>query len=29
MTEDGVTTDFSGAAFTAPVRALYERAGEL
>ncbi|WP_284741486.1 trypsin-like serine peptidase [Amycolatopsis sp. RTGN1] len=29
MTEDGVTTDLSGAAFTDPVRALYERAGEL
>ncbi|MBB5854486.1 trypsin-like serine peptidase [Amycolatopsis umgeniensis] len=29
MTEDGVTTDLSGAAFTEPVRNLYERAGEL
>jgi hypothetical protein len=29
LTEDGVTTDLSGAAFTDPVRALYERAGEL
>ncbi|MER6664396.1 hypothetical protein ABT256_07595 [Amycolatopsis japonica] len=29
MTEDGVTTDLSGAAFTEPVRKLYERAGEL
>ncbi|MEU8639883.1 hypothetical protein AB0C38_47470 [Amycolatopsis sp. NPDC048633] len=29
MTEDGVTTDLSGAAFTDPVRKLYERAGEL
>lgn len=29
MTEDGVTTDLHGAAFTDPVRKLYERAGEL
>lgn len=29
MTEDGVTTDLSGAALTEPVRKLYERAGEL
>lgn len=29
MTEDGVTTDLSGAALTGPVRALYERAGDL
>ncbi|MEV7549161.1 hypothetical protein AB0N89_06005 [Amycolatopsis sp. NPDC089917] len=29
MNEDGVTTDLSGAAFTEPVRKLYERAGEL
>jgi V8-like Glu-specific endopeptidase len=29
MTEDGVTTDLGGAALTDPVRALYERAGEL
>jgi hypothetical protein len=29
MTEDGVTTDLGGAAFTDPVRTLYERAGEL